>query len=657
MQENNYFIYMKGQFKNMHLGELAKQLSISSDVRLSKSEYDGSYEKIWSARLSSPTPPLFGDMEDDDGPHDDEDMEDDDEPAPPTPPHEDLEHDADQDEDHDPAPRGRPRNRGGARQRGALATDWVWAKCRVPFFPKDIPRTARESLKVDMPEDANEYDFLNLYLTDELLSLIVRETNHYAKQFIADNGADLKEFSNVRNWEDTTFDEMKAYLGILVLMGIVYKPRINMYWSTGTLLETPIFAKLMTRDRFLLLTKFLHFSNNDNFNPVDPHRDRLFKIREVCNLFKKQWKAVYNPGINICIDESLVLFKGRLAFKQYIRTKRSRFGIKFYTLSTDSGITLDNIIYCGNLDEELEPVDGYLTTERIPITLCADYLQEGRVLFVDNYYTTVRLAKYLLDRNTHTVGTIRSNRKGFPKELAKEILQKGTSVFYSCEDIKIMIVRYRSDKNKSDGKPKVVHVLSTIHRNQVKDTRKTNRAGEPIKKPSCVMDYNLHMGGVDKIDQQLHQIYALRKNYKWYRKIFLRLFLQSFLNSHRLYNLYSGRATKVDFLGYLLKVITIMMSAAPKLIRNPRVTAQDNVERMTGHKHFHARRLLPENSQRQRANHLVKACRVCVAKGNTNKQGKPIRTQWVCKNCPDEPGLCIEGCFEEYHTKNDYSDQ
>jgi hypothetical protein len=523
----------------------------------------------------------------------------------------------------------------------------------------DIPCTAEEKINVDMPHDANEWDFLKLFVTDEMIAHTVRETNRYAEQYITENADKIKDHSNVKDWEPTNADEMTAYIAIVILMGIVHKPRLNMYWSTDTLIHTPIFSQLIRRDRFLLINKFdrfllinkfLHFANNDNNDVRDPNRDRLFKIREVTNMFKNQWKRVYTPGQNLCVDESLVLFKGRLAFKQYIKTKRSRFGIKFYTLSTDSGITLDNMIYVGNLDAELQEAGGMLTTERIPINLISDYLHEGRILYVDNFYTTPNLGKYLLDRNTHTVGTIRTNRRLFPRELGATDIPKGTSMFYSCENKNIMVTKYRSHKDKSDGRPKVVHVLSTVHSNTVRATNKRDKDGQPVKKPKCVIDYNQHMGGVDKIDQQLHQLLTMRKSYKWYKKIFLRLTLQSALNAHKLHKLATG--SNQDFLGFLLKVIHIMVTRAPKLQQNPRTVPQDDVFRLTGHRHFPGRRPLPETSQRKKAKFLVKVCRVCSARGITNGN----KTPWICINCPGEPGLHIDkDCFEVFHTKRNYS--
>ena len=49
-------------------------------------------------------------------------------------------------------------------------------------------------------------------------------------------------------------------------------------------------------------------------------------------------------------------------------------------------------------------------------------------------------------------------------------------------------------------------------------------------------------------------------------------------------------------------------------------------------------------------------CRVCNAKGRKTRGGKEIKTTWICKGCPGEPGLCADkDCFEIYHIKFDFS--
>ena len=81
-------------------------------------------------------------------------------------------------------------------------------------------------------------------------------------------------------------------------------------------------------------------------------------------------------------------------------------------------------------------------------------------------------------------------------------------------------MKYRAAKDKSQGKPKVVHVLSTKHAAKMKDTARRNFEGNIVQKPEAIIYYNRKMGGVDTIDQQLHSVQILRKTYKWYHKIF-----------------------------------------------------------------------------------------------------------------------------------------
>ena len=186
-----------------------------------------------------------------------------------------------------------------------------------------------------------------------------------------------------------------------------------MYWSRDRFYSTPVFSQIMPRKRFQLILKFLHFQDNQdpNYNCDDPHRDRLFKVRTIIEMLKRRFNTVYYTSEHITIDESLVLYKGRLHFKQYIKTKRARFGIKFFEVATAEGILLDFIIYQGNMEPQLVQPDGenWLLTERIPLTLIDPYLNKGHTLTIDNMYTTPRLAKYLLQKSTKVVGT-RPNR-------------------------------------------------------------------------------------------------------------------------------------------------------------------------------------------------------------------------------------------------------
>ena len=120
---------------------------------------------------------------------------------------------------------------------------------------------------------------------------------------------------------------MKQFVALSLLMGIVVKPEISDYWSTNPLLKGSIFNSVMSRNRFQSILQFLHFADNSQFDPNDPDRDRLYKVRPVVDYLVNKFKTVYITEDHISIDEELLLWKGNLSFKQYIPMKGARFGI------------------------------------------------------------------------------------------------------------------------------------------------------------------------------------------------------------------------------------------------------------------------------------------------------------------------------------------
>ena len=75
--------------------------------------------------------------------------------------------------------------------------------------------------------------------------------------------------------------------------------------------------------------------------------DRLSKMRMIIEHFNKTMLELITPEKNLSIDESIMLWCGRLIFRQYIKNKRHKFGIKFYELCTDDGLVQSAEIYGG----------------------------------------------------------------------------------------------------------------------------------------------------------------------------------------------------------------------------------------------------------------------------------------------------------------------
>jgi hypothetical protein len=57
-------------------------------------------------------------------------------------------------------------------------------------------------------------------------------------------------------WKPVTIYEIKKFLGLMFLTGVIHKPKLEWYWSTRGILLTPIFSQMMCRNRFKI-SKYL----------------------------------------------------------------------------------------------------------------------------------------------------------------------------------------------------------------------------------------------------------------------------------------------------------------------------------------------------------------------------------------------------------------
>ena len=185
----------------------------------------------------------------------------------------------------------------------------------------------------------------------------------------------------------------------------------------------------MARNRFTEILKFLHFVDNSNYNANDPNRDKLYKVWGVVEFLVDQFKIIYIPTQHISIDKELLLWKGRLSFKQYISSKRSRFGVKLFSLCEDSGYLWSSFVYLGknpgNDNENLELKNRIGKTGVIAVSLAKDLFGLDYKLYVDSWYTSEVLLNYFYENQTCATGTTRKNRMQLPKSFLNEKLKKG----------------------------------------------------------------------------------------------------------------------------------------------------------------------------------------------------------------------------------------
>jgi hypothetical protein len=177
------------------------------------------------------------------------------------------------------------------------------------------------------------------------------------------------------------------------------------YWSTDPLIATLQFSDYISRDRYLLLLRTLHFSDNS----FQPEGDRAYKLNPIIDHLRKKFSEVFSPFQNVCIVESLTLFKGRLSFIQYIPSKRHRFGIKTFVICCcETGFVMDFIVYTGASTEIISDSE-FGVSGAVMQTVMEKYLQKGHTLWFDNWYSSPLLYDCLHKNKTNTCGTVRRN--------------------------------------------------------------------------------------------------------------------------------------------------------------------------------------------------------------------------------------------------------
>ena len=109
-------------------------------------------------------------------------------------------------------------------------------------------------------------------------------------------------------------EEMRKFLGVILLTGLINYPNMEDCWKKDVLYYHPIFHQIdMSYNRFALLLKNWHCANN-----LDAQQnDRLHKISLFMKMLITNIQSVYVPNCEISVDETMISHRGRLLFRQY----------------------------------------------------------------------------------------------------------------------------------------------------------------------------------------------------------------------------------------------------------------------------------------------------------------------------------------------------
>ena len=369
---------------------------------------------------------------------------------------------------------------------------------------------------VNFSPNATPVDFFEALMTSDVIDHIVTETNRFAAQ----------RSSPLLGWESCTSDRLKSFLGLLIIMGIKRLPNLEDYWSTESYLGCPELVSSWPYRQFRALLSSLHFNDNSTAVPRgQPGYDRLHKVRPVLEMVKNNCIVSYKPEREISIDEAMVGFKGRSALKQYLPLKPTKRGYKVWcACEANSGYLLNFSVYTGKTDDNLRT---YGLGEKVVLFLSEPYQYKGYALFVDSFFSSVKLCQELLLRNTYLCSTTRSNRRQYPNELAKTTLNARGEFKSVVVDGNVSATIWKDKK--------CVHFLNTYYNFDVilsVKRKQLDGSVNDISCPACVKGYNMNMGGVDLCDQKRKTLSCSRKSLKWYMRLFWFILDVCVVNAH-----------------------------------------------------------------------------------------------------------------------------
>uniref|UniRef100_A0A3B5BKY0 PiggyBac transposable element-derived protein domain-containing protein n=1 Tax=Stegastes partitus TaxID=144197 RepID=A0A3B5BKY0_9TELE len=402
--------------------------------------------------------------------------------------------------------------------------------------------------------------------------------------------------------------ELMAFIAILLLRGVIKLPSLRDAWSAK--LGHPLISSIMARNHFQDIMRHLRFDDMDT-RSERVGTDRFAAVSDVWGSFVANCISSYSPGRCITIDKQLFPTKTPCYFLQYIAKKPDKFGIKFWVACDLKSKYVCNIIpYLGK--------DPNCYTEKrlfdhVVMKLMEPFMDKGRTVTTDNFFTSLSLAQQLLSRKTTLLGTVNKSRRELPLS-AKQTLDRNEYSTQVFSNSGASLTVYAPKRKKT------VCILSSMH--SVVETGDTRK-----KKPNTVTDYDSMKCGVDVVDQMLREYTVRSVTRRWPVAVFYNMIDIAALNAHVLYQTCTGvQERRVDFLVELASELAQSHLEAKNAKKEKLLRQQPPIPDK-------GKRAMCQVNRRCRNNHATVRCVDCY-KYTCGKCRKEVA--WQCQACADE---------------------
>lgn len=196
----------------------------------------------------------------------------------------------------------------------------TWQKASIRLHSNEIAFRGNSQLPDGFRYLNAPIDVFNLFFTDDVIGLIVDYTNRKA---LAANDT-----------FETTSDEIRKFMGILIFMSVVICPDIDFYWG---FFGMPAIQSVMCRNRFHEIKKFLSFADDSNRKRKgEDGYDALFRIRNLADALNSNFDSIPKTE-RLCVDEQMCATKTKHHLRQYMPAKPHKWGVKLFVLCDSFG--------------------------------------------------------------------------------------------------------------------------------------------------------------------------------------------------------------------------------------------------------------------------------------------------------------------------------